>query len=163
MTQCLTVFCETKLKEDVQGVQIWPGETVTCLHTNSSGHIWTTLYLWQSCVTFLVVEYRRRRRRDIPIGNCRAAQLFTKLCANSEPQDQCCTKEQGVSHLIFLLHCSAAMLVMLFLYILFLWRTCYLNTDSGSLFFEFVLCNLIVFLSRSKIRYTVKDFAPSEP
>jgi hypothetical protein len=25
-------------------VQIWPGQTVTCLHTNSSGHIWTTLY-----------------------------------------------------------------------------------------------------------------------
>jgi hypothetical protein len=26
-------------------VQIWPGQTVTCLHTNSPGHIWTTLYL----------------------------------------------------------------------------------------------------------------------
>jgi hypothetical protein len=25
-------------------VQIWPGQTVTCLHTNSPGHIWTTLY-----------------------------------------------------------------------------------------------------------------------
>jgi hypothetical protein len=24
-------------------VQIWPGQTVTCLHTNS--HIWTTLYM----------------------------------------------------------------------------------------------------------------------
>jgi hypothetical protein len=24
-------------------VQIWPGQTVTCLHTNSPGHIWTTL------------------------------------------------------------------------------------------------------------------------
>jgi hypothetical protein len=29
-------------------VQIWPGQTVTCLHTNSPGHIWTTLYLgWE--------------------------------------------------------------------------------------------------------------------
>ena len=27
-------------------VQIWPGQTVTCLHTNSPGHIWTTLYLY---------------------------------------------------------------------------------------------------------------------
>jgi hypothetical protein len=27
-------------------VQIWPGQTVTCLHTNRSGHIWTTLYWW---------------------------------------------------------------------------------------------------------------------
>ena len=25
-------------------VQIWPGQTVTCLHANSPGHIWTTLY-----------------------------------------------------------------------------------------------------------------------
>ena len=25
-------------------VQIWPGQTVTCLHTNNPGHIWTTLY-----------------------------------------------------------------------------------------------------------------------
>jgi hypothetical protein len=25
-------------------VQIWPGQTVTCLHTASPGHIWTTLY-----------------------------------------------------------------------------------------------------------------------
>jgi hypothetical protein len=25
-------------------VQIWPGQTVTCLHTNTPGHIWTTLY-----------------------------------------------------------------------------------------------------------------------
>jgi hypothetical protein len=24
-------------------VHIWPGQTVTCLHTNSPGHIWTTL------------------------------------------------------------------------------------------------------------------------
>jgi hypothetical protein len=29
-------------------VQIWPGQTVTCLHTNSPGHIWTTLYLPES-------------------------------------------------------------------------------------------------------------------
>jgi hypothetical protein len=25
-------------------VQIWPGQSVTCLHTNRPGHIWTTLY-----------------------------------------------------------------------------------------------------------------------
>jgi hypothetical protein len=25
-------------------VQIWPGQTVTNLHTNRPGHIWTTLY-----------------------------------------------------------------------------------------------------------------------
>jgi hypothetical protein len=27
-------------------VQIWPGQTVTCLHTNNPGHIWTTLYIY---------------------------------------------------------------------------------------------------------------------
>jgi hypothetical protein len=27
-------------------VQIWPGQTVTCLHTISPGHIWTTLYIY---------------------------------------------------------------------------------------------------------------------
>jgi hypothetical protein len=39
-------------------VQIWPGQTVTCLHTISPGHIWTTLYVngsvstrkFQSCI-----------------------------------------------------------------------------------------------------------------
>ena len=25
-------------------LQIWPGQIVTCLHTDSPGHIWTTLY-----------------------------------------------------------------------------------------------------------------------
>jgi hypothetical protein len=30
-------------------VQIWPGQTVTCLHTNRPGHIWTTLYLSSFC------------------------------------------------------------------------------------------------------------------
>jgi hypothetical protein len=28
-------------------VQIWPGQTVTCLHTNSLGHIWTTFIMTQ--------------------------------------------------------------------------------------------------------------------
>jgi hypothetical protein len=27
-------------------VQIWPGQTVTCLHTNIPGHIWTSLYFF---------------------------------------------------------------------------------------------------------------------
>jgi hypothetical protein len=33
-------------------VQIWPGQTVTCLHTNSPGHIRTTLY-YMHCLYFL--------------------------------------------------------------------------------------------------------------
>jgi hypothetical protein len=37
--------CATKL---YKVVQIWPGQTVTCLHTNRPGHIWTTLYITKS-------------------------------------------------------------------------------------------------------------------
>jgi hypothetical protein len=32
-------------------VQIWPRQTVTCLHTNRPGHIWTTLYIFFSAFT----------------------------------------------------------------------------------------------------------------
>jgi hypothetical protein len=31
-------------------VQIWPGQTVTCLHTISPGHIWTTLYIERTLI-----------------------------------------------------------------------------------------------------------------
>jgi hypothetical protein len=37
-------FIELKPPWKYKVVQIWPGQTVTCLHTNSPGHIWTTLY-----------------------------------------------------------------------------------------------------------------------
>ena len=33
-----------RLKTFYKVVQIWPGQTVTCLHTNRPSHIWTTLY-----------------------------------------------------------------------------------------------------------------------
>jgi hypothetical protein len=36
-------------------VQIWPWQTVTCLHTNSPGHIWTTLYLFDTHTTSKIV------------------------------------------------------------------------------------------------------------
>jgi hypothetical protein len=39
-------------------VQIWPGQTVTCLHTNSPGHIWTTLYI-QYTVNINFLEYAK--------------------------------------------------------------------------------------------------------
>jgi hypothetical protein len=53
---CSTMFGQQKRRQFVaqlsgyqvirkyKVVQIWPGQTVTCLHTNSPGHIWTTLY-----------------------------------------------------------------------------------------------------------------------
>jgi hypothetical protein len=31
-------------------VRIWPGQTVTCLHTISPGHIWTTLYIYDHTI-----------------------------------------------------------------------------------------------------------------
>jgi hypothetical protein len=52
-TECVTVLREhfeivhtVQLSIMYKVVQIWPGQTVTCLHTNSPGHIWTTLYLY---------------------------------------------------------------------------------------------------------------------
>ena len=36
-------FCQLPCIKKYKVVQIWPGQTVTCLHTNSPGHIWTTL------------------------------------------------------------------------------------------------------------------------
>ena len=38
----LSLLTRTSLKYKV--VQIWPEQTVTCLHTINPGHIWTTLY-----------------------------------------------------------------------------------------------------------------------
>jgi hypothetical protein len=38
-------------------VQIWPGQTVTCLHTNSPGHIWTTLYFCDMILCYKAVEF----------------------------------------------------------------------------------------------------------
>jgi hypothetical protein len=35
-------------------IQIWPGQTMTCLHTISPGHIWTTLYFGQIVIKVLV-------------------------------------------------------------------------------------------------------------
>ena len=36
-------------------VQIWPGQTVTCLHTNSPSHIWTTLYMTRLVSSDMIV------------------------------------------------------------------------------------------------------------
>jgi hypothetical protein len=38
-------------------VQIWPGQTVTCLHTNRPGHIWTTLYITKIRLSYTVLEW----------------------------------------------------------------------------------------------------------
>jgi hypothetical protein len=45
-------------------VQIWPGQTVTCLHTNSPGHIWTTL-LRQAAFW---VRYKLRSKKKLTIS-----------------------------------------------------------------------------------------------
>jgi hypothetical protein len=38
-------------------VQIWPGQTVTSLQTNSPGHIWTTLYCRTSALQNNIYRY----------------------------------------------------------------------------------------------------------
>jgi hypothetical protein len=48
-------------------VQIWPGQTVTCLHTNSPSHIWTTLYTCHYLSTMVhgVISPNRRRSKNM--------------------------------------------------------------------------------------------------
>ena len=46
-------YASTLLLHKYKVVQIWPGQTVACLHTNSPGHIWTTLYFNQ----FNIIRY----------------------------------------------------------------------------------------------------------
>ena len=57
------ISCYIGLSFEVLGslhkvVQIWPGQTVTCLRTISPGHIWTTFHqtmlLWWVCTKTLV-------------------------------------------------------------------------------------------------------------
>ena len=43
--QCVLYACVCVYMYIYKVVQIWPGQTVTCLHTNRPGHIWTTLYI----------------------------------------------------------------------------------------------------------------------
>jgi hypothetical protein len=40
-------------------VQIWPGQTVTCLHTISPGHIWTTLYIQHTRFNWNLISTER--------------------------------------------------------------------------------------------------------
>ena len=42
-------------------VQIWPGQTVTCLRTNRPGHIWTTLYV----VNFFISWWIHKKHFDM--------------------------------------------------------------------------------------------------
>ena len=44
-----SIFCSTYQNcscTNYKVVQIWPGQTVTCLHANHPGHIWNTLYMY---------------------------------------------------------------------------------------------------------------------
>jgi hypothetical protein len=38
-------------------VQIWLRQTVTCLHTNSPGHIWTTLYIYIHIYVYIYIRW----------------------------------------------------------------------------------------------------------
>ena len=38
-------------------VQLWPGQSVTCLHTNSPGHIWTTLYVFRTLLALFFLSF----------------------------------------------------------------------------------------------------------
>jgi hypothetical protein len=70
----LTIITEAKILRTYKVVEIWPGQTVTCLHTNSPGHIWTTLYITGFCVrkferahvsVWLTETCRRMKQTDV--------------------------------------------------------------------------------------------------
>jgi hypothetical protein len=67
-------------------VQIWPGQTVTCLHTNSPGHIWTTLYLELNfekyCQTFLKFTLRDFRENKYYLQGTQFLLFSTGDCVN---------------------------------------------------------------------------------
>jgi hypothetical protein len=43
-SEIIGLFLDTHKTHKYKVVQIWPGQTVTSLHTISPSHIWTTLY-----------------------------------------------------------------------------------------------------------------------
>jgi hypothetical protein len=60
-------------------VQTWPGQTVTCLHTNSPGHIWTTLYY---CLCPLHVGWLRLHTQNYIILIAFPQQQWLHECAS---------------------------------------------------------------------------------
>ena len=68
-------------------VQIWPGQTVTCLDTNRPGHIWTTLYVCNETIRRCKVTVRKREFLQVRIicisrssGDKRYPLPTVKLC-----------------------------------------------------------------------------------
>jgi len=91
-------------------------------------------------------EYRRKFRKDILVGLCRALQQFMKICANCHPQDQCWTEEQGVlsNNLTpaFLNWFLAQQICQCRGYVYSLWRTFRLNQHSGPKFGIQFFCHI---------------------
>jgi hypothetical protein len=79
-------------------VQMWPWQTVTCLHTNSPGHIWTTLYLNVSFyrLSWTCFEFIIRGVRKIAKNGCFASSHLS-VCLSVCPS---VLMEQLGSHLM---------------------------------------------------------------
>jgi hypothetical protein len=63
-------------------VQIWPGQTVACLHTISHGHIWTTLYIVPRviCCLLRVVTRRCWANRYSEVCNTGRGEKYKNKC-----------------------------------------------------------------------------------
>ena len=72
-------------------VQIWPGQTVSCLHTNSPGHIWTTLYhlrrRQQSLCGVKIVTTERNRKQNNTEKKSKNQKLNACDCSCIFPHD----------------------------------------------------------------------------
>ena len=58
-------------------VQIWPGQTVNCLHTNSPGHIWTTLCQLNP-VSFDTMNFSKGLFLRLFFGLCKWSETATR-------------------------------------------------------------------------------------
>jgi hypothetical protein len=57
------ISCTAKARSIYKVVQIWPGQSETCLHTNSPGHIWTTLYIPYDNPACSIIQHLSRPKR----------------------------------------------------------------------------------------------------
>ena len=69
-------------------VEIWPGQTVTCLHTDRPGHIWTTLYI-PTYTEFIQAHWKAL---SAPLLKCNIKKLLSaKALVDTELFPERCT------------------------------------------------------------------------
>jgi hypothetical protein len=78
------IYCVYKV------VQIWPGKTVTCLLTNSPGHIWTTLYI--VCQTRTALTYNKVGSISYLHANLAQKMYLCQVFSSQQTWSKICTQ-----------------------------------------------------------------------